>query len=286
MKLKTFYRIYYRHRVEKASYILKFYLFLIIPFVYFVNIFFFKKKINLDLFSKKNFILFEKNLNFLFEFFNSDKGEYYIDQYIQPIKRKNTKIISHGYSKFYEKYFVELKNKNINILEIGSFYGNASAALFFYFRNANIYGGDINPDMFKYSSKRVKFFFIDSSKKSSIDENIISKEVNFDIIIEDASHMLRDQIISLFMLFKILNPGGYFIVEELDFPETKENMRINQSPPDLKTILKKILKKEDFMSTYIDQKEKEYFLKNFEFIKFYKGNINEFAIIKKTAKSR
>ena len=91
MKLKTFYRIYYRHRVEKASYILKFYLFLIIPLVYFVNIFFFKKKINLDLFSKKNFILFEKNLNFLFELFNSDKGEYYIDQYIQPIKRKNIK---------------------------------------------------------------------------------------------------------------------------------------------------------------------------------------------------
>ena len=286
MKLKTFYRIYYRHRVEKASYILKFYLFLIIPFVYFVNFFFFKKKINLDFFSKKNFLLFEKNLNFLFEFFNSDKGEHYIDQYIQPIKRKNIKIISHGYSKFYEKYFVELKNNNINILEIGSFYGNSSAALFFYFRNANIYGGDINPDMFKYSSKRVINFFIDSSKKSSIDENIISREVNFDIIIEDASHMLRDQIISLFMLFKILNPGGYFIVEELDFPETKENMRINQSPPDLKTILKKILKKEDFMSTYIDQKEKEYFLKNFEFIKFYKGNINEFAIIKKSAKSR
>ena len=171
-------------------------------------------------------------------------------------------------------------------MEIGTFYGNALAASFFYFRNANIYGGDINPDMFKYSSKRVINFFIDSSKKSSIDENIISREVNFDIIIEDASHMLKDQIISLFMLFKILNPGGYFIVEELDFPETKENMRINQSPPDLKTILKKILKKEDFMSTYIDQKEKEYFLKNFEFIKFYKGNINEFAIIKKAAKSR
>ena len=205
---------------------------------------------------------------------------------MQPIKRKNIKIKSHGYSKFYEKYFFELKNNNINILEIGSFYGNASAALFFYFRDANIYGGDINPDMFKYSSKRIKNFFIDSSERSSIDKNILSKEISFDIIIEDASHMLKDQIISLFMLFKILNPGGYFIVEELDFPESKDNMRINQSPPDLKTILKNILKKEDFTSTYINQKEKEYFLKNYEFIKFYKGNINEFAIIKKTTKSR
>ena len=286
MNLKTFYRIYYKHRVEKASHILKFYLFLIIPFVYFLNFFFLNKKVNLDLFSKRNFSLFEKNLDFLFEFFNSDKGEYYIDQYVQPIKRKNVKIKCHGYSKFYEKYFFELKNKNINILEIGSFYGNASAALFFYFRNANIYGGDINPEMFKYFSKRIKSFFVDSSKRSSIDNNILSKETNFDIIIEDASHMLKDQIISLFMLFKVLNPGGYFIVEELDFPETKENMRINQSPPDLKLILKKILKKEDFTSVYINQEEKEYFLKNYEFIKFYKGNINEFAIIKKTTKSK
>jgi len=286
MNLKTFYRIYYRHRVEKASYILKFYLFLIIPFVYFLNCFFLKRTINLDSYSKKNYSLFEKNLDFLFEFFNSDKGEYYIDQYVQPIKRKNIKIKSHGYSKFYEKYFFELKNKNINILEIGSFYGNASAALFFYFRKANIYSADINPDMFKYFSQRIKFFFTDSSKRSSIEKNILNRKVNFDIIIEDASHMLKDQIISLFMLFKILNPGGYFIVEELDFPETKENMRINQSPPDLKTILKNILKKQDFFSKYIDQKEKEYFLKNFEFIKFYKGNINEFAIIKKTTKSR
>jgi len=286
MNLKTFYRIYYRHRVEKASYILKFYLFLIIPFVYFLNCFFLKRTINLDSYSKKNYSLFEKNLDFLFEFFNSDKGEYYIDQYVQPIKRKNIKIKSHGYSKFYEKYFFELKNNNINILEIGSFYGNASAALFFYFRNANIYSADINPDMFKYFSQRIKFFFTDSSKRSSIEKNILNRKVNFDIIIEDASHMLKDQIISLFMLFKILNPGGYFIVEELDFPETKENMRINQSPPDLKTILKNILKKQDFFSKYIDKKEKEYFLKNFEFIKFYKGNINEFAIIKKTTKSR
>ena len=88
------------------------------------------------------------------------------------------------------------------------------------------------------------------------------------------------------MLFPLVNSGGYFVIEELDFPESKDNMRINQSPPDLKTILKNILKKEDFTSTYINQKEKEYFLKNYEFIKFYKGNINEFAIIKKTSKSR
>ena len=57
MNLKTFYRIYYRHRVKKASYILKFYLFLIIPFVYFLNYFFLKGTVNLDSYSKKKLFI-------------------------------------------------------------------------------------------------------------------------------------------------------------------------------------------------------------------------------------
>ena len=83
------------------------------------------------------------------------------------------------------------------------------------------------------------------------------------------------------MLFRILNPGGYFIIEEIDFPEKREDMRINQDLPDLKTILKKINLKQDFKSRYINEEEKEYFLKNFEKIIFHTGNLNEFVIIKK-----
>ena len=286
MKFKTFYRLFYRHRFLKASKILKIYLTFILPIKYFMNFFYFEKKVNLDKYKSKNKDLFNKNLNTLFEHFNSDKGEYFINQYMQPIKKNSDKIKAHGYANIYEKIFLKYKEKDIDILELGSFYGNASAALYFYFKKAKIHSGDINPDMFKFFSNRIRNFYVDTGSKISITKNILEYGTNFDFIIEDASHMLKDQIISLFMLFPLIKPGGYFIVEELDFPEAKENMRINQSAPDLKTILKNILKKEDFVSTYIDQKEKEYFLKNFEFIKFYKGNTNEFAIIKKTTKSR
>ena len=47
--------------------------------------------------------------------------------------------------------------------------------------------------------------------------------------------MLKDQIISLFMLFKVLKPGGIFVIEEIDFPEKKLDMRQDQHPPDLKS---------------------------------------------------
>lgn len=93
--------------------------------------------------------------------------------------------------------------------------------------------------------------------------------------------MLKDQIISLFHLFPILESGGYFIIEELDFPEKREDMRINQYFPDLKTILKNIKEGKDFDSQYINTTLKKYFLDNFDTIEFFKGNINEIAIIKK-----
>jgi cephalosporin hydroxylase len=281
MNINTFYNLFYRHRFEKASLIRKIYILLILPFKFLYNYFYIEEKKNLDNFSLKNLFLFSKDLNFLFEYFNSDKGEKYINQYTHPSKRDNIRIAAHGYSKFYEKVFLEFKDKKINVLEIGSFYGNASAAMFFYFRNANIFGADINPDMFNYTSKRMTSFFVNSSSVSSIQKNIIDKKIEFKIIIEDASHMLKDQIISLFYLFPILESGGYFIVEELDFPETREDMRIGQEFPDLKSILKNILKKQDFNSKYIDQNLKNYFLDNVETIEIFRGNINEIAIIKK-----
>lgn len=281
MNIRTYYTLFYKHRFEKASIIRKIYLIIILPFKFLYDYSFLEKRKNLDELSLKKSFLFSKDLNFLFEYFNSDKGEKYVNQYTHPSKRSNLLIQAHGYAKYYEKIFSKIKNDKINILEIGSFYGNASAALFFYFRNANIFGADINPDMFNYTSQRLKSFYVNSSLESSLQRDLIEKKIQFKVIIEDASHMLKDQIISLFYLFPILQNEGYFIIEELDFPEKREDMRVNQDFPDLKTILKAIKDGKDFESKYIDKSLKKDFLDNFDTIDFFKGNINEIAIIKK-----
>ena len=166
--------------------------------------FYLPKTKNLDDYSKENQNLFQKDLNYLCEYFNSDKGEKFVNQYAKPSKQDDKKIIAHGYAKIYEKYLKEHKEKNLNIIELGSFYGNASAAFYFYFKNSQIYSADINPDMYLYRSKRLINFFTDTSSRSSIEKNILKKNIQFDLIIEDASHMLKDQIISLFILFKNL----------------------------------------------------------------------------------
>jgi hypothetical protein len=281
MKFNTFYKIFYEHRVKKANYLLKAYLVIILPFKYLVNLPFVPKKINLDQLEKNNLILQKKSLNDLFNFFNSDKGDLYEYQYDQPIKNKKEKVQAHGYAKFYEDYFKNIKNEKLKILEIGSFYGNASASLFFYFRNSFLYAGDIFPDLFRYKSKRVKNFFVNSSEEVSIKDNIIAKNIQFNIIIEDASHSFKDQIISLFLLFKSLEPKGLFIIEELDFPDTRKDMNLKNEHPTLREILNKVNKSLDFYSEYVSPEDKKYFIENFDSIEVFKGNFNEIAIIRK-----
>jgi hypothetical protein len=247
-----------------------------------MNIPFMEKKINLDdLAIKKNF-LFSKNLDYLFEYFNSDKGKRFVNQYAQPIKKKlSDKIKGHDYAKFYEDYFKRFKEKKISIMEIGSFYGNAAAALFFYLRNAEIYSADIFPDLFKYKSDRIKNFFVDSSSEKSIQKSILSLNCQFEIIIEDASHSFKDQIISLFMLFPIIKSGGIFITEELDFTDTRLDMNINKEKPTLRDILHKINSGENFESRLVSDEQKKYLIENIDSISIFKGNSNEIAIIKK-----
>ena len=282
MKLQTFYKIYYKHRIIKANLLLKIYLLFVIPIKYFLNLPYLKKKLNLENYSQNNKFLFEKNLNFLFEFFESDKGEKFVNQYNQPMKRdSNLRIQGHNYAKFYDEYFFEKKDKELNILEIGSFYGNAAAALYFYFKNAKIYSADIFPDLFSYSSDRIKNFYVDSSSEKSITQNILKKDKKFEIIIEDACHAYKDQIISLFMLFPILSSGGIFITEELDFPDTRTDMNLNNEKPTLRDILLSIKSGENFENPLISKDQKDYFLKNFDKISILKGNHNEIAIIKK-----
>ena len=71
---------------------------------------------------------------------------------------------------------------------------------------------------------------------------------------------MKDQIITLFMLFECLKPNGIFVIEELDFPDTRKDMNILKEKPTLREILLAIKNKKKFESKYISEKQKKYFL--------------------------
>ena len=83
------------------------------------------------------------------------------------------------------------------------------------------------------------------------------------------------------MLFKKLNPGGLFITEELDFPDTRKDMNIKNERPTLKNILLSIIEHKEFDSKYVSKDDKRYLLENYASIKIFKGNVNEIALIRK-----
>ena len=103
--------------------------------------------------------------------------------------------------------------------------------------------------------------------------------MKYDIIIEDASHFLKDQIISLFLLFKTLKSKGMFIIEDLDFPDTREQSNIFNEKPTLKQILNSIINEQDFSSKYINNSDKECFLRNFQSIDIKRARTNDIAFI-------
>ena len=113
----------------------------------------FKKKIQID---KDDFV--SNSLDTLFNHYGSDKANIF----------KISDKIGHGYSKFYEKKLEKLKDKEVNILEIGSFSGSSAAAFSKYFKDSKIFCFDVNISNFKFESKKIHVFGIDinDEKKS------------------------------------------------------------------------------------------------------------------------
>lgn len=217
--------------------------------------------INLDKLDKKKFRNF--SLDKLFISFNCDKGSYFIVN--------DQKILTHKYSKFYNKYFSKIRKKKLNILELGSHEGKSIASFYYYFPNAKFFGANINPFQMKYTSKRIEELYVDVSSEKIL--NNLAKKFNFefDLIIDDASHNLRDILITLPIFFKKLKKKGFYVIEDVDqFKVFKQLNPTNDKLTPLK-ILKYIKKNKKFKSKYLKKRDVNYLKENIKKYYFEKG---------------
>ena len=223
--------------------------------------FFYKK--DLDTISIKKKELFNKDLSFLFKYFDSYK-------------------LQEGYTDFYHENLKGLKDKKLDILEIGVARGDGIASFYFYFPYSNLIGADNNPFKTRYKSKRIRNMYVDISSKQILKNLTNHLNQKFDLIIEDCSHKLIDQILCFSENFKNLKKGGIYIVEDLNFPEIHKMYNPTNEAVDLKTILKKINLGEEIFTKFMKENEIKYIQNNIENIKFYKGHDNsEIVFIKK-----
>ena len=126
-------------------------------------------------------------------------------------KKYPTKGKTH-FLKIYENYFSPLKNKKINILEIGVYEGKSLMIWKSYFPNANIVGIDIQS--YNFQIERIKTFVGDQTDLKFL-SGLLKKYRNFDVIIDDGSHISKDIIKSFIFLFDFLVDGGLYVVEDL-----------------------------------------------------------------------
>lgn len=116
----------------------------------------------------------------------------------------------HNYSTFYEYLFSSLRHSRFNFLEIGyKKYGVSLSAWRQYFTNARVlYADHANPS----ENTSIRVF----DQRSMEDINRLMKEIGaMDIIIDDAIHKFSENLFLIQHLFKYLNDGGVYIVEDL-----------------------------------------------------------------------
>ena len=141
--------------------------------------------------------------------------------------------IEHGYIEVYKSYFDNIKDQNLKILEIGIADGKSLLTWSDYFKNSKIIGIDINK--IDKVEKKLDRENIDIHQGSQSDkkfiQEIIKKYNDFDIIIDDGSHISKDVKISFELLFPALKNNGLYIVEDI---QTSYNHFFGGNPFDLK----------------------------------------------------
>lgn len=120
----------------------------------------------------------------------------------------------HGYLNFYDRFLAGLRDRPIKFLEIGVDKGFSINMWANYFGQANIVGIDINPAAREQQSTRVSIEIGDQSDTAFL-RKTAEHYGQFDIIVDDGSHVWHHQLTSIKELFSYVKRDGFYIIEDL-----------------------------------------------------------------------
>lgn len=122
------------------------------------------------------------------------------------------KILCHGYTRAYDKFFSALRTTTTNVIEIGIWEGASTKMWQEYFPNATIHALDITKSAVDKVARidRIKGYHISACKQEFW--NSLNFKAN--IIIDDGSHIVEEQVQTLSLAWDYLLPGGYYVIED------------------------------------------------------------------------
>ena len=169
-----------------------------------------------------------------------------------------------GYTSHYAKLLDSVRYDTKKVLEIGVETGRSHRMWLEYFPNAIIYGMDVfdETDRSGYVEEfhrlqrgnpyldRSIMFEGDQENVDDLEEFLSVHGEDFDIIIDDGGHTMRQQQISLGVLFDAVKSGGHYIIEDLhtcsgEWPTLYGYQTINDGDTLTIDLLNSIINKDD-----------------------------------------
>lgn len=119
------------------------------------------------------------------------------------------------YLELYNKYFADLADKELSILELGIFDGHSLEYFSKMFPKSKVLGVDINKCERAFSSDRVIMHQGSQDDPALFQKIMVENGVkHFDIIIDDCSHIGSLTLDSFNILYPFLSPGGLYVIED------------------------------------------------------------------------
>lgn len=157
----------------------------------------------------------------------------------------------HAYTLFYDALFNKKRAEHLTIAELGILNGSSLLMWGEYFQNATIHGFDLfHLDEFKknHSHSSVEVHKMNVRDACSISEALRQVDVQYDLIMDDTTHVFEDQIRIIQNSYKHLKAGGMLIIEDI-----YKNRNENQYLEELSRILSNF---QDYYFVSIDHKNR------------------------------
>jgi hypothetical protein len=153
----------------------------------------------------------------------------------------------HAYTLVYEPLFEQLRDRPINLLEIGLSIGgpehgepasrkvtDAPSVRMWreYFPKARLFGVDIS-DFKAFETEWFTFHQADCGDEKRLEEvaaQLSKHPGGFDIIVDDGSHASYHQQLTMLKLFALVKPGGLYIIEDLHWQPREYEAKLPEVP--------------------------------------------------------
>jgi ubiquinone/menaquinone biosynthesis C-methylase UbiE len=194
-------------------------------------------------------------------------------------KYRTDKHYEHNYfGLVYSELFTPISKEINKFVEIGIGEGGSITLWRDYFSNATIYGLDINTNIPLKDNTRIELKQLNQSDTNQLEQFCLEHPDNdIDVILDDGSHKMHDQQITFAKFFKLLKPGGIYVIEDLHtslevvMPEKFWCAWGDPNKTITLNMLNAFIDTGKIESDYLTEEEKEYLNNNIQSIKIYQS---------------